>query len=204
MFFSRSTVKIEQDSSSNKDNLIHIEGLTDRTPNNTPVNFEEYQEMMNDNCVILQDTKFIFKDTQEGEVIIDSVNPCRYNNDEEEEVVDEDADAEEDEEVVDEDAEDKEDAEYKDEEEEEEDTENTIYVISIDNQVRYYEKNLIDAKSKISKMIENYNNQSHNLYHTNLIHYKPKNTVDIIRNFDFWLFSVNYPIHTFNITRLHK
>jgi hypothetical protein len=60
MFFSRSTVKIEQDSSSNKDNLIHVEGLTDRTPNNTPVNFEEYQEMMNDNCIILQDTKFIF------------------------------------------------------------------------------------------------------------------------------------------------
>ena len=208
MFFSRSTVKIDQDSSSSdKDNLINIEGLTD----NTQVKFEEYQEMMNDNCIILRDivnTEFTYKDIQDDNDINCGENIKKdeeVEKDGEEEVEKDGEEEEEDEdEEDDEEDDDEEDDEEDDEAEGNADNENTIYVISIDNQVRYYEKNLSDAKSKISKLIENYNNQGHDYYHNNFIHYKPKNTIDIIRNFDFWLFSINYPAHTFNITRLSK
>ena len=96
-----------------------------------------------------------------------------------------------------------EDEEIEDEEIEIED-ENTIYVITIDNEPFTYEKELNSAKIKVDSMVKKYNLNDVGGYHTNYINYKNDYEIDIIRNFDLGIFSINYIIHTFSIYRLQK
>ena len=96
---------------------------------------------------------------------------------------------------------------YDDEDEEEsdieEDTENTIYVICIDDVPSLYKKNLQEAKEKIDQMAKLYNLKDIG-YHNTLTNYKSETEIEIIRNFDFGLFSLNFNMHTFKIFRLNN
>ena len=41
-------------------------------------------------------------------------------------------------------------------------------------------------------------------YHNTLTNYKSETEIEIIRNFDFGLFSLNFNMHTFKIFRLNN
>jgi len=86
---------------------------------------------------------------------------------------------------------------------EEEDDETTIYVISFDNTPFTYERDLNSAKNNIDFMAKKYNLNDSG-YHTSFIKYKDEYEINIIRSFDFGLFSYNYIMHTFSIHRLQK
>ena len=53
-------------------------------------------------------------------------------------------------------------------------------------------------------MAKKYNLNDVEGYHTSYINYKNEHEINIIRSFDFGLFSFNYVMHTFSIYRLQK
>lgn len=96
-----------------------------------------------------------------------------------------------------------EEEEEEEEEKEEEEEENTIYVISIDDHPQSYEKDLSFATSKIERLAKNHSiaSTAEGMYET-YVNYKSENEIEIIRVFDFYLFSYNYVIHRLSVNRV--
>jgi len=119
-----------------------------------------------------------FNDTEESNEIIKEDNDCNKDEDEDDDDDDDDSEIED-------------------------DTENTIYVICVDDVPYSYKRSSQEAKDTIDRMAKLYNLNDIG-YHSTLTNYKNENEIELIRNFDFGLFSLNFTMHTFKIFRLNN
>ena len=105
--------------------------------------------------------------------------------------------------------------EEKEEEEEEEeedydtddselrDEDDCLFIVTIDDVPSYYDEKLVDAKNRIDRVSKLYS-LNDNGYHETHIKYVSETEIDIIRNYDFWLFAINHVMHTFKIYKIKK
>lgn len=110
-----------------------------------------------------------------------------------------------------EDDEEKEVEEEKEEDEEDYDTDDSelrdeddcLFIVTIDDVPSYYDEKLVDAKNRIDRVSKLYS-LNDNGYHETHIKYVSETEIDIIRNYDFWLFAINHVMHTFKIYKIKK
>ena len=99
------------------------------------------------------------------------------------------------------------DEEDEDEEEENDDElcdeEDCLFIISVDGVPSYYEEKIINAKNTIDNVSKLYSLNEYG-YHDIHIKYISDTEIDIIRNYDFWFFSINYVMHKFKIFKIIK
>jgi hypothetical protein len=115
--------------------------------------------------------------------------------------------------IKEEEKDDNEEEEVNDEEEEEEDydtddselrdEDDCLFIVTIDDVPSYYDEKLADAKNRIDRVSKLYS-LNDNGYHETHIKYVSETEIDIIRNYDFWLFAINHVMHTFKIYKIKK
>ena len=81
--------------------------------------------------------------------------------------------------------------------------EDCLFIISIDGIPSYYEDKINNAKNRIDNVSKLYSLNDYG-YHDIHIKYISDSEIDIIRNYDFWFFSINHVMHKFKIFKIIK
>jgi len=176
----------------------NINDINDTTTQNTP---DQTSTIINDDieCKFIDDDVIVEDDVTDDVVADDVVADDVVADD----VVTDDVVADD---VVadDEEEEDYEDEDEDDDEDYDEEGDNIIYVISVNNNPLYFEKNSKIARERVDNMVRKYNLNDIGGYHISYIYYKTLNEVEIVRTYDLFFFSYNYVIHTFKISKIYS
>lgn len=157
----------------------NIDDINDTTTQNTP---DQTSTIINDDieCKFIDDN-VVTDDVDTDDIVADDI--VADDEDEEEDYEDEDED---------------------DDEDYDEEGDNIIYVISVNNNPLYFEKNSKIARERVDNMVRKYNLNDIGGYHISYIYYKTLNEVEIVRTYDLFFFSYNYVIHTFKISKIYS